>query len=842
MAVQTIPISYEAIKAGNIHVNCRCEYVLLVKQADGTFLNAVDHVAKNGGPGSSNFGHGGRPGQIGGSAGKGGSGGSTRTSKPSKKTLAGPKDQALREVEENESSSPSPDELYDYMDGNLPERAGDPYDSSDYDNSFEGKNEAGRTAWINDHVMQNTESDHDEEIANYVGKKDYSAINTYLRNPEYFSHPNHKDEVARLQPLIQKVKLATQADTVQKDMSTYRAGIFTEDYVNNLRPGTYIKDAGIVSTSMSAIYSTEFGARRLSANNKKAADGEAEWMGNVLFRVNSKAGQKGIYADTRRTAGGSEFEWIPAYGSNLYVTEAVKFTDSEGRFAGAIVDVDVYQESIPQGFIQTKLFENKLALNALAKATGDEDRFVWTEEDVELWVPEEEAENKYNPSQPRDKDGQWTDGGGSSSSSMSSIRAELAEKAKKKMYDGGVDDFISNEATHYRGETVERELPETGGDLGVGYYFTDNAWLAEKYSRGSDIVKRFVVDDSKALRLDDSVSAHKELTKSWYDQYRSEIPKAYDGSEMSYDLFAKQSDSVGNFLNWVYIEANPGRTSELDDTRNRFLEKSGFTGIEYDQASVLSVSLGEDYDAKNLLMFSKDSSLNEQDLTDIYNEARSTSNNSLEDKVENYSPSQPRDADGQWTDGGSGGGFTDLSGKNSYAVAKEMGFPDGNFDENPNYSEDEKTAVRYYGRIGNEPMNDILRYGGTTDPEERLARQRLKTLVDMKKQTLSKDVTLYRGAQLDQTLDIGDSVSDRAFVSTSFDKDIAREFATEQYESGNKYLFQINAPKGAEGIFVGQGHDWDEVEWVMDRGRDFKVQSISKPDDDGLITVGVNYE
>lgn len=41
-AVQTMTVNYEAIKAGNVHVNCRCEYVLVIKQEDGTFLNSLD--------------------------------------------------------------------------------------------------------------------------------------------------------------------------------------------------------------------------------------------------------------------------------------------------------------------------------------------------------------------------------------------------------------------------------------------------------------------------------------------------------------------------------------------------------------------------------------------------------------------------------------------------------------------------------------------------------------------------------------------------------------------------------------------------------------------------------
>lgn len=66
-AVGRMPISYESISAGNVHVNCRCEYVLLIKQEDGTFLNNLDSRIDNGGPGSGNHGHSGRPGMIGGS-------------------------------------------------------------------------------------------------------------------------------------------------------------------------------------------------------------------------------------------------------------------------------------------------------------------------------------------------------------------------------------------------------------------------------------------------------------------------------------------------------------------------------------------------------------------------------------------------------------------------------------------------------------------------------------------------------------------------------------------------------------------------------------------------------
>lgn len=46
---QRLPINYESITAGNVHVNCNCEYVLIIKQDDGSFLNQVDGRVFNAG-------------------------------------------------------------------------------------------------------------------------------------------------------------------------------------------------------------------------------------------------------------------------------------------------------------------------------------------------------------------------------------------------------------------------------------------------------------------------------------------------------------------------------------------------------------------------------------------------------------------------------------------------------------------------------------------------------------------------------------------------------------------------------------------------------------------------
>jgi len=48
MGVLTVPVNYEPIAAGNVHVNCGCEYRLLVKNSDGSFMNNIDARVANG--------------------------------------------------------------------------------------------------------------------------------------------------------------------------------------------------------------------------------------------------------------------------------------------------------------------------------------------------------------------------------------------------------------------------------------------------------------------------------------------------------------------------------------------------------------------------------------------------------------------------------------------------------------------------------------------------------------------------------------------------------------------------------------------------------------------------
>lgn len=59
--------NYEDIDGGTLHPNCQCGYHLVFRNAQGEFVKTLNELELNGGQGSGNFGHEGRPGKVGGS-------------------------------------------------------------------------------------------------------------------------------------------------------------------------------------------------------------------------------------------------------------------------------------------------------------------------------------------------------------------------------------------------------------------------------------------------------------------------------------------------------------------------------------------------------------------------------------------------------------------------------------------------------------------------------------------------------------------------------------------------------------------------------------------------------
>ncbi len=59
--------NYEDIDGGTLHPNCQCGYHLVFMNEQGEFVKTLNELELNGGQGSGNFGHEGRPGEVGGS-------------------------------------------------------------------------------------------------------------------------------------------------------------------------------------------------------------------------------------------------------------------------------------------------------------------------------------------------------------------------------------------------------------------------------------------------------------------------------------------------------------------------------------------------------------------------------------------------------------------------------------------------------------------------------------------------------------------------------------------------------------------------------------------------------
>lgn len=66
--VKIFTANYEDIQGNSLHPSCLCFYELVFKNAQGEFVKTLNGLELNGGPGSGNFGHAGRPGLVGGSS------------------------------------------------------------------------------------------------------------------------------------------------------------------------------------------------------------------------------------------------------------------------------------------------------------------------------------------------------------------------------------------------------------------------------------------------------------------------------------------------------------------------------------------------------------------------------------------------------------------------------------------------------------------------------------------------------------------------------------------------------------------------------------------------------
>lgn len=158
------------------------------------------------------------------------------------------------------------------------------------------------------------------------------------------------------------------------------------------------------------------------------------------------------------------------------------------------------------------------------------------------------------------------------------------------------------------------------------------------------------------------------------------------------------------------------------------------------------------------------------------------------------------------------------------------------------YTDEEIEDLQAYGGEGYKVINKYLRgqeldyddfiVGGMD--EERLARAipNIQNAID-KSPGLLDDTILWRGGR-SKGIDIkvGGKGKWKEFVSTSFDKDVAEDFAWGyKYEEIDDWvIFKIKAKKGTKGVYMGDNLQYlnGEQEVVLQRNQEFKIISYDE--------------
>jgi len=215
---------------------------------------------------------------------------------------------------------------------------------------------------------------------------------------------------------------------------------------------------------------------------------------------------------------------------------------------------------------------------------------------------------------------------------------------------------------------------------------------------------------------------------------------------------------------------------------------------------------------------------------------------------EKYSNAQARDGRGRWTSGG--GGLVEkpkpLNQNNNQAVAdqvnfqRKQGFTKENFP--PEIEESLKNYTNGSGQYNN--INGILRdpnyplLAGLNETSIANTQQDIKnldTLINSAPPTGTSMLT-YRGIQgeaVDQflALKVGDSYTEKGFVSTSWDNETAKQFANDDW--GQSAVLEVINPVGTKGVSTlgfrtevknpDAGFQIPEQEWLLPRNSSFEV-------------------
>lgn len=136
-------------------------------------------------------------------------------------------------------------------------------------------------------------------------------------------------------------------------------------------------------------------------------------------------------------------------------------------------------------------------------------------------------------------------------------------------------------------------------------------------------------------------------------------------------------------------------------------------------------------------------------------------------------------------------------------------------------------------------LNAALRSGEALSKADKDLVSRLDHAIQGSR--LERDTVLYRGGVLPDGIQEGQVFKDRAYVSTTEEKYVARDYFTgAKYGNEDARLIQVQVSKGTPALNINRvmGKDWEqhyEHEILLGRGTRFKVLSVTPK----LVTIKV---
>ena len=148
-------------------------------------------------------------------------------------------------------------------------------------------------------------------------------------------------------------------------------------------------------------------------------------------------------------------------------------------------------------------------------------------------------------------------------------------------------------------------------------------------------------------------------------------------------------------------------------------------------------------------------------------------------------------------------------------------------------TEQEKQSIREYQGGAYSTINHALRDGTKMDKDDKQTMKDLDNIIEDNKTT--EDITVYRGfADVSQIKDaeVGSTISDKGYVSTSTSEKVARGFSRGTGDNGKGYVAEIRIPKGSSAADVNNligksSMKSAEKEMILGKSSNFSVDKVS---------------